>query len=356
MTERSVESWIALSLIPGLGPELTRRLLAAFGDPDRALSGSVASLSPVVGPAVARAIAGGPDPARIAAATVWLADPANGIVTLADEDYPRLLLETPDPPPVLYLKGRRELLNAPGLAIVGSRSATPQGVENALSFAQALAESGLAIVSGLARGIDAAAHRGGLAGRGSTVAVVGTGLDVVYPAANRALAHEISRGGLLVGEFPLGTPAIAGNFPRRNRLISGLARGVLVVEAALKSGSLITARLALEQGRDVFAIPGSIHSPLSKGCHRLIKQGAKLVESAQDVLEELGWAAAPSSPAEPEAVGHPLLEYLGFDPVGMDTLADRCGLPPEQVSAALLELELQGVVASLPGGKVQRLR
>ncbi len=356
MTERSLESWIALNLIPGLGPELTRRLLSAFGDPERALSASVASMSPVVGPAVARAVANGPEPARLAAATAWLEDPANGIVTLADEDYPRLLLETADPPPILYLKGRRELLNAPGLAMVGSRNATPQGVENARRFAQALSECGLAIVSGLAQGIDAAAHRGGLAGQGSTIAVVGTGLDVVYPAGNRALAHEIARNGLLVGEFPLGTPAIAGNFPRRNRLISGLARGVLVVEAALKSGSLITARLALEQGREVFAIPGSIHSPLSKGCHRLIKQGAKLVESAQDVLEELGWAGRPSSPEEPETEQHPLLVHLGFDPIGMDALVDRSGLPPEQVSAALLELELRGVVASLPGGKVQRLR
>jgi len=356
MADRNLEAWIALSLIPGLGPELTRRLLSAFGDPERALAAATASTTPVVGPAVAHALSEGPDPGRMAAALAWLDDPANGVVTLADEDYPRLLLETADPPPLLYLKGRRNLLNAPALAIVGSRSATPQGAENACAFAQALSEAGLAIVSGLALGIDGAAHRGGLQGRGGTIAVVGTGLDIVYPARNRALAHEIARGGLLVGEFPLGTPAIAGNFPRRNRLISGLARGVLVVEAALKSGSLITARLALEQGREVFAIPGSIHSPLSKGCHRLIKQGAKLVETAQDVLEELGWDAGPVMPRETEDDEHPLLAHLGYDPVGIDALTERCGLPPEQVSSALLELELRGAVASLPGGKVQRIR
>jgi len=356
MADRDIESWLALSLIPGLGPELTRRLLSALGDPESALAAATATTAPLVGTAVARAIRDGPDPARLAAAMAWLEDPANGIVTLADDDYPRLLLETGDPPAVLYVKGRRELLNAPALAVVGSRNATPQGAENARAFAQVLSESGLAIVSGLALGIDAAAHRGGLQGAGSTIAVLGTGLDIVYPARNRPLAHEIARQGLLMGEFPLGTPAIAGNFPRRNRLISGLAQGVLVVEAAISSGSLITARLALEQGREVFAIPGSIHSPLSKGCHQLIKQGAKLVESAQDVLEELGWAAPPARPRETDDGDHPLLVHLGYDRVSIEALTGRCGLPPEQVSAALLELELRGMVASLPGGKVQRVR
>ena len=231
----------------------------------------------------------------------WLEDPANDIVTLADTRYPRQLLQIPDPPPLLHVKGRVELLSRPALAIVGSRNATAQGMANAEAFARTLSDAGLTIVSGLALGIDAAAHRGGLAGSASSVAVLGTGADIVYPARNRALAHELAAGGALVSEFPLGMKPLAGNFPRRNRLISGLALGCLVVEAAADSGSLITARLAAEQGREVFAIPGSIHSPLAKGCHALIKQGAKLVESARDILEELRMGA-PSVPAPAPAM------------------------------------------------------
>ena len=222
--------------------------------------------------------------ARVAS---WLDDPANCVLTLADADYPQSLLQIPDPPPLLYAKGRRELLNRACFAIVGSRNATRAGIQQAEAFAGALSDANLVIVSGLALGIDAAAHRGGLAGASSTIAIVGTGLDVVYPARNRDLAHEIASRGCIVSEFPLGTPPMPDNFPRRNRLISGMARGCLVVEAALSSGSLITARMANEQGKEVFAMPGSIHSPLAKGCHRLIKQGAKLAESAEDILEEL---------------------------------------------------------------------
>jgi DNA processing protein len=242
---------------------------------------------------------------------------------------------------------------------VGSRNATPQGLANATGFARVLSEAGLTIASGLALGIDAAAHRGALQGEGSTVAVLGTGIDVVYPPRNAGLHRAIAERGALVSEFPLGTPPIGDNFPRRNRLISGLARGVLVVEAALASGSLITARLAVEQGRDVFAIPGSIHSPLSKGCHALIKEGAKLVESAQDVLGELGGAAPPRTVSTVQQssaeVEHELLKHLGHDPCNVDTLCQRSGLTPDTVSAMLLQLELEGRVASLPGGRYQRI-
>jgi DNA processing protein len=252
-----------------------------------------------------------------------------------------------------------ELLQRSALAIVGSRNATLQGEANAQTMAKALSEAGLTVVSGLALGIDAAAHRGGLAGPGSTIAVLGTGIDVVYPSRNSALAAEIAERGLLLSEFPLGTAPTAQNFPRRNRLISGLARGCLVVEAALASGSLITARAAADQGREVFAMPGSIHSPLAKGCHALIKSGAKLVESAEDVLAELsGFRAsghASTTTATPATPDRGLLAYMGHDPVDVDSLCSRAGMSAEQVSSELLRLELDGQVAALPGGLYQRL-
>lgn len=280
-------------------------------------------------------------------------------MTLADADYPRLLLETAGPPPVLYAKGRRELLGRPALAVVGSRNATPQGLRDAEAFSRALSDAGLTIVSGLALGIDAAAHAGGLDGTASSVAVVGTGLDRIYPARNKALAHRLVEYGLIVSEFPLGTPPLAANFPRRNRLISGQSLGTLVVEAAPGSGSLVTARLAAEQGREVFAIPGSIHSPLARGCHQLIRQGAKLVESAADVLEELAWksggAPAEALSAAPETPADPVLEAFDAAPVTLDTLAMRTGLTLDALSAKLLTLELEGHVAQLPGGRFQKL-
>lgn len=348
--------WVALSLVDGLGGKGYRELLSAFGTPEQIFAAPAAALGSVVGRKIAEAIQAGPDTERLAPTLEWLAQPGNHLVTLADSAYPRALLEIPDPPPMLYAKGRIELLNVPSLAIVGSRNATPQGEKTAEAFAHALSDAGYCVVSGLALGIDGAAHRGALAGRGSTVAAVGTGLDIVYPARHRQLAHQISEGGLLISEFPIGTPSMAQNFPRRNRLISGLSLGCLVVEAHLQSGSLITARLAAEQGREVFAIPGSIHSPVSKGCHRLIKQGAKLVETIEDILEELG-AIAPVAAGMDEATpaDEPLLEHLGHDPVGMDALVARSGLTSETLSAMLLVLELDGKVASLPGGRYQRI-
>lgn len=357
--DADLEAWLRLSLLPGLGHQSLRKLLVALGSPANILTASHRALSGIVSEKIAHAIRnGGADPARWSAVGSWLDDPANHVLTLADPDYPRALLEIPDPPPLFYVKGRLDLLNRPGFAIVGSRNATAQGLTNAEAFAAALSNAGLTIISGLALGVDAAAHRGGLDGASSTVAVVGTGLDTVYPARNRDLAHRIAAQGALVSEFPLGTPALAANFPQRNRLICGLSKGCLVVEAAISSGSLITARLATDQGREVFAIPGSIHSPLAKGCHALIKQGAKLVESAQDVLEELGLSQTTGRvvvASEEVAETHPLLPHLGFDPVDIDTLQQRSGLAIDALNSALTDLEMAGLVESLPGGRWQRL-
>ncbi|MEK6594507.1 MAG: DNA-processing protein DprA [Pseudomonadota bacterium] len=359
--DTDLEYWLRLRLIPGLGDAAVRKLLAAFGSPQQVLAASLSVLSRLVPASAASAIhAGGAGDDILVPVAAWLEDDINHIVTLADAAYPQALLQTPDPPTLLYVKGRYTLLNHDALAIVGSRSATPQGCASAEAFARTLSDAGLTIVSGLAIGIDAAAHRGALAGSSSSVAVVGTGLDIVYPARHRELAHQLAAGGAIVSEFPLGTPALATNFPRRNRIISGLAHGCLVVEAAQQSGSLITARLANDQGKEVFAIPGSIHSPLSKGCHQLIKQGAKLVESAQDILEELKMRARttafPASPQQTSQSDQPLLDYLGFDPCDIDSLCARSGLKSDVISAQLLQLEMDGRVATLPGGLYQRLR
>ncbi|MFA6311282.1 MAG: DNA-processing protein DprA [Sterolibacterium sp.] len=366
--DAGLASWIRLTLIPGIGGETRRRLLRTFGLPAAIFGAGLVALRGVIDPPLAErllltdaAIA-----AEIDATLAWAAEPGNAVVTLADSAYPQALLTSADPPVLLYVKGRVDLLNRPAMAIVGSRNATPQGIANAEAFAASLSGVGLTVVSGLALGIDAAAHRGALsatgAHSGSTVAVIGTGADRIYPARNRELARSIASHGAIVSEFPLNTPALAANFPRRNRLIAGLAKGCLVVEAAARSGSLITARLAAEAGRDVFAIPGSIHSPLAKGCHQLIKQGAKLVESAQDILEEIGWHAAVADPDAGlngpaiDAEGVTLLTLLGPDPCDIDTLAARSGLTPAALLAMLLELELDGHVASLPGGRYQRVQ
>ena len=363
-SDPGLASWLQLTLTPGLGTATIRQLLSHFGLPEKIVGAKRSDLtryadaeaiqaldSELVGKAVERALA-------------WLEEPGNAIITLADAEFPRLLLEIPDPPALIYCRGRTELLTRPALALVGSRNATAQGIGNAEQFARSFSAAGLTIVSGLAQGIDAAAHRGGLAGEGSTIAVLGTGVDIAYPRSNAALAAEIAAQGLLLSEFPLSTKAFAHNFPRRNRLISGLAQGCLVIEAALGSGSLITARTAAEQGREVFAVPGSIHSPLSKGCHALIKTGAKLAESAEDVLSELaafhrtGFASTRVPASTPGSAGgteDPLLACMGFDPVDVDSLCARAGLPAERVSAELLRLELAGRVAVLPGGLYQRL-
>jgi len=353
--------WLALEAVPGLGPDTARRLLEAFPDLPSIFAAAPGQLRPLVGDAIAAGLARPIDPEAHRTTLDWLAAPDAHLVTWTDPAYPGPLRALPDPPMWLYVKGDPGLLSRPLFAIVGSRNATPQGSRDAEAFARVLAEAGLTIVSGLAEGIDTAAHEGGLAGNGTGVAVVGTGLDRVYPARNRDLAHRLATGGALVSEFPLGTSPRPGHFPRRNRIISGLALGVLVVEAAPQSGSLITARLAAEQGREVFAIPGSIHSPMSKGCHLLIKQGAKLVESAADILEELNlpWllemAAAQRQPSTAPGPADPLLELMGSEPVSLDELALRGGLTVDSLSAMLFAHELEGLVAVLPGGLYQRL-
>lgn len=354
-------AWLAMASVPGLGPEAARKLLQSFGSPEAVLDASPTSLAPVVGPKLAQAIGEAKSNEKVEIALRWLEGADNHLLTWADEDYPPRLLEISDPPFVLYLKGKRELLSRDALAIVGSRNATAGGVQLAEAFAESLSSAGLTIVSGMAMGIDAAAHTGGLKGKGSSIAVVGTGLDLVYPARNRALAHRLAESGLIVSEFNLGTPAMAGNFPRRNRIISGLSRGILVVEAALNSGSLITARLAGEQGRDVFAIPGSIHSPFSKGCHTLIKQGAKLVDDANDILSELGLLSfsAPkpgkTMKVDAEDTQDPILTAMGYDPITVDALAGRSGQDAGSILAKLTHWEIEGAVVSLPGGKYQRV-
>lgn len=359
-------AWLRLIATPGLGPRTARQLLSTFGLPDAIFGAGLAALLRSVPEPLARLLA---QPASTEAQSAidgtehWLAAAADhALITLADTTYPQALLATADPPPVLFAVGRGELLNRPSIAIVGSRNATRQGSENAHGFARALADAGVTVVSGLALGIDAAAHRGALAADSdaSTIAVVGTGVDVIYPAGNRALTQEIRKRGVVISEFTLRTPSIAHNFPRRNRVIAGITRGVLVVEAALRSGSLITARLAAESGREVFAIPGSIHSPLAKGCHRLIRDGAKLVESAQDVLEELGLArragaAASDVPVEPAAHAD-VLHLMGHDPIDLERLVEASGREPGELSGALLELELAQYVERLPGNRYQRLR
>lgn len=361
-----LSAWLRLLLTPGVGRSGTRELLAAFGTPQAVLAAKPAARRNCVGPAIA-----GPletEPAELEATRAklqaWLAGgPARGWLSFGDARFPQALLHTADPPLLLYTMGSTELLNTPCLAIVGSRNPTPQGAENARAFAEHLGRAGLTIVSGLALGIDGAAHTGALAGGAGTIAVVGTGLDRVYPRAHRELAHQIAERGLIVSEFELGTEPLAANFPQRNRIIAGMSLGTLVVEAALESGSLITARFALEADREVFAVPGSIHSPQSRGCHALIKQGAKLVDDARDVLDELRGTTAPvAAPTVPAAAatggaaGEPdeLLERMGYDPVALDQLQARSGWPTDRLSARLLELEFEGRVARLPGGLYQR--
>ena len=362
-----IAAWVRLLATPGIGRDAARQLLATVGSAPAIFAASNAALRDVVGSAAATALGDSSTDidAQVARSLAWLDEGApevRSIVTLGDSRYPPSLLQTADPPLLLYTQGRCDLLHARSVAVVGSRNPTPQGSENARSFASHLSRAGLTIVSGLALGIDAAAHEGGLSGSGSTIAVVGTGLDRVYPSQNLDLARRIAAGGLVVSEFPLGTSPRAENFPVRNRIIAGMTSGTLVVEAALRSGSLITARLALEAGRDVFAIPGSIHSPQARGCHALIKQGAKLVDRAEDVLEELsqgtdavGRAAAAKGPANETRERDTLLDALGFDPVTLESLIARTGRSAADLQAHLLELELTGRVARLPGQLFQRL-
>ena len=374
LTEREeLGAWLRLLQTPGIGAETARRLMAALGPPQAIWAQTSTAWAGVVGQRIAQAMAAPPEgfAALHASTWAWLQDRPDerAIVTLGDADYPAALLQTADPPALLYATGRidqlRRLQPAQALAIVGSRNPTPQGAQNARDFARHLAASGLTIVSGLALGIDGAAHEGALegalegaaSGQPATLAVVGTGLDRVYPRQHLGLAHQIAERGLLLSEYPLGTPPLNAHFPRRNRIISGLCQGILVIEATPDSGSLITARLALEQSREVMAIPGSIHSPQSRGCHALIRQGAKLVESAQDVLEEMRLPLPRAAPPEPLDRGpaHPLLAHLGHEPMDLDQLQRHSGQGAGELLPQLMDLELAGQIERLPGGRYQRL-
>jgi DNA processing protein len=358
--------WLALARSPGAGSVTLARLLCEGLGPGElvAAKGRLAGidLSPRL-----KAYLADPDWAGVDRDLAWAAQPGNHVVTLADPTYPALLREIPAAPVLLFVHGHPAVLSLPQLAIVGSRNPTEGGRRTTRDFAAHLAGAGIVVTSGMALGVDAAAHEGALEAGGLTVAVTGTGLDRVYPARHRELAHRVAHGGALVSELPPGTPPIPANFPRRNRIVSGLSLGTLVTEASLQSGSLITARLATEQGREVFAIPGSIHNPLARGCHALIRQGAKLVETAQDIVDELpallGHLAAGEAlgregadPASGLAEDHRrLLELMGFDPVSPDELASRSGWAIAEVSSTLLLLELQGWVSSHPGGRYCRL-
>ena len=367
MQRDELAGWLRLALSYQLGSDGARKLLAAFGLPQQVFQQDAAALAQVLDARRIEALRKLPEgfEQQLDATLAWLEQDPTGrqVVTLANADYPAALLSIEDPPLLLYRMGLLAAAPTRALAVVGSRNPTAQGLQNARRFAKAFAEAGVTVVSGMALGVDGAAHDGAIEGASrdavATIAVVGTGLDRVYPRQHLQLAHRIAERGMIVSEYPLGTPPLSQNFPRRNRLIAGLSHGTLVVEAALQSGSLITARLAAEQGKEVFAIPGSIHSPHARGCHALLRQGAKLVESAQDVLEDLRLVLPAASPAaqaeEPPEGEDPLLEALGYDPMGLDALIARTGIPAAQLQARLLELELAGAVARLPGGLFQRI-
>lgn len=373
MEREELRAWLRLVLTPRLGPGSARKLLAALGSPQAVLDAPPQAWAALLPKREMAELAKEPEglDAQLEATLAWLQLPGHHLLSLADPRYPRALLDAADPPLLLFAQGDLDLLTRPAVAVVGSRHPTPQGRDNAFAFAQALSQAGVAVVSGLALGVDGAAHEGALAATaeapglaGGTIAVVGTGLDIVYPKAHQALGRRLATQGLLLSEFLLGTQPLQANFPKRNRIVAALGRGTLVVEAAVQSGSLITARLAGEIGREVLAIPGSIHAPQSRGCHALIKQGAKLVETAQDVLEELRLERA--SPVSPQLVhgvdstaqgeeSDPILAAMGYDPVSQEALSARTGYGPAELGARLLELELMGQVARLPGQLFQRV-
>lgn len=366
--QEALRAWLRLIRCPGLGLGHVYTLIERYGSAEAAVVAGSSGWKAAGIPDNACTALAGIDRALIENDLEWCSEPRRGLVTFQHPAFPALLKDIAGCPPALFYRGDRELLSLPQIAVVGSRTATPQGIENAENFSAELARRGLCVTSGLALGVDGAAHRGALLANGSTIAVCATGLDRVYPARHKELAQEIERRGLLISEFALGTAPRPEHFPRRNRLISGLVLGVLVVEAANRSGSLITARLAGEQGRDVYAIPGSIHNVMARGCHQLIRNGAKLVEGVDDILEEIGgqvgdWlrashvrAPAPAEPVVAEHRHHQILDALGDEPQAIDSIVEKTGISVESLSPVLLELELEGLVAVVPGGAVMRLR
>jgi DNA processing protein len=369
LSEDTLAAWLRLSLQPGIGTIHAHRLLQTFEDPCALYQASYATLHAVLAAPLAAQLtqALSSDAGKyIERALRWAREPGQALITPAHPLYPERLRQMPDAPLVLYARGALHRLQQDALALVGARNATADGLDHAHAFALYLAQQGFTIISGLAHGIDAAAHRGALeAGseHGGTIAVLGTGIDIIYPASHRALAEDIlSADGLILSEFELGRPALAAHFPKRNRIVAGLSLGVVVVEAALKSGSLITARLAVDMGREVFAIPGSIHSPLARGPHALIKQGAKLVESGSDILAELQPSANLTQTvakgvihtASPPTPSSPIWHAIGYDPVTEDQLQRRTGLAPAQLQVELFALELEGHIQRRGHGQFVR--
>ncbi len=370
-----LESWISLWRVPGVGSVTFKKLLDKFDTPANVFSTTASSLKQAGFSEKLVSSIKENQSANCAKDDIdWLNSSQNHhLITIYCSEYPALLKQISNPPPLLYVHGKLSLLNDPQIAIIGSRNPTQGGLSNTYDFSKFLGSSGLCITSGLALGIDGAAHQGALDVNSPTIAVIATGVDRVYPARHRKLAHKIVETGAIISEFPIGTQPKAENFPRRNRIISGLSQGTLVIEAAKKSGSLITARLASEQNREVFAIPGSIHNPLSKGCHQLIREGAKLVETAQDILEEMSKVIdmntvvinSKSNDTEPETIDSSpleeggeqsdLLEKMAYDPVSIDELVIRTGQSPESIAAMLLILELQNKVSSNGGGTYTRI-
>ena len=367
-TSDQLENWLRLIKLPGIGARSVEKLVSAYSNPADILNASTHDWQRA-GISVNRVPSLAQRDVDISADLKWLEADDHHIITLEDPEYPALLTHIDPPPPLLYVYGDLSMLNHPQLAIVGSRNPSSAGLANTAAFAEHLATQGLGITSGLAIGVDGAAHEAALKANGLTIAVAATGLDQVYPARHQNLARRIVEQGAIVSEFPIGTPPLASNFPRRNRIVSGLCLGTLVVEGALKSGSLITARCALSQGRELFAIPGSIHNPLARGCHQLIRQGAKLVETAEDILEDLGPLLShfqlPKVSTSPEKVSEDslepnpqeqnLLEAVDFEPTAIDTIITRTGLAAEEVSSTLLIMELNGQVACEKGGYYVRL-
>jgi DNA processing protein len=350
--------WLLVALTPGIGPVTHLALIRHFGSASAALGASQAELERLTDAGTAQALRQRTAEADCDAALRWAEQGDRFLLTLEDHDYPLALAESYAPPPLLFGLGQRRLLQQPMLAIVGSRGAFEPACTTARAFADGLAQHGYTIVSGMASGIDSAAHQGALNHPASSIAVIGTGIDRVYPASNRALARRLASDGLILSEFALGAKPLAHHFPRRNRIIAGLSRACLVVEATTESGSLITARLAAGEGRDVMAIPGSIHNPQARGCHRLIKQGAALVETIDDILNQAGYltpAASPPPVSKKAYASSPVIEAMGFDAITIDTLGTKLGLTAAELYAMLLQLELEGRVASLPGGRFQRL-
>lgn len=351
-----LQPWLQLALTPKVGPKTMLRLIHHFGSVENILAQDNATLSGFVGNAIAKLILNNAAEKSVNETYTWLElDTKNQIITLNDNCYPRELAELADPPLVLFAKGDLALLAKPKLAVIGTRHPTEQGKQNALNFAEALSNLNLVIVSGMAEGVDRNAHLGGLKGRAKTIGVIGTGIDRIYPSSNKDLFHTVAENGLLISEFPLGTQPFVGNFPRRNRIVAGLSLGTLVIESAIDGGSMITANMALEMGREVMAIPGSIHNPVTKGCHRLIKSGAKLIETTNDIIEELQikntlWETATAKPTD-----NPILDIMGYEAINIDHLCDKLNVNFTDICANLLELELNGDITNCGNGNYQRI-